>query len=340
VAVCAAASPLIAQEPRVYRIGPGEILGAGGGMLGMEMPRAVIGVGTTSGTTSRDTLGVLVSTVRAGSPAEKAGIEEGNRIASVNGLNVRLSAADIGDDQMGGIMSRRLSRELDKLRPGDEVELRVYAGSQWKTLKIKTVPPDDLYATSRSTAPRRADERATLGINLAVTGSSRDTLGVFVMSVEDGGPAAKAGIEEGSRIASVNGVDVRGKTSRDEEDYLMRTSSVTRLEREIARVKPGDDVDLRVFYNGQYRNVKVKAGKFSDLPRRNRSVTITGGDNFVNPNFITPNFITPRIITAPRIGGFRGDFGPALRDMDIGGEIRRALEGGRAFGRFGNRIDW
>jgi C-terminal processing protease CtpA/Prc len=151
----------------------------------METPRAVIGVGTTSGTTSRDTLGVLVSTVRAGSPAEKAGIEEGNRIASVNGLNLRLSAADIGDDQMGGIMSRRLSRELDKLRPGDEVDLRVYAGSQWKTLKVKTVPPEDLYATSRATVSRRADERATLGINLAVTGSPRDTIGVFVMSVEE-----------------------------------------------------------------------------------------------------------------------------------------------------------
>jgi len=338
VAVCAAASPLIAQESRVYRIGPGQILepgGAGFGMLGMETPRAVIGVGTTSGTTSRDTLGVLVSTVRAGSPAEKAGIEEGNRIASVNGLNLRLSAADIGDDQMAGIMSRRLSRELDKLHPGDDVDLRVYAGSQWKTLKVKTVPPEDLYATSRATVSRRADERATLGINLAVTGSPRDTIGVFVMSVEDSGPAAKAGIEEGSRIASVNGVDLRGKTSRDEDDYYLRTSNVSRLEREIAKVKPGDDVDLRVFYNGQYRNVKMKAGRLSDLPRRNRSMTIMGGDNFV-----TPNFITPKIITRPDIGAFRGDFGPALRDMDIGGEIRRAIEGAKAFGRLGNRIEW
>jgi len=338
VALCAAASPLLAQQPGIYRIGPGEIIGNGvGGFnlgMGAELPRAVIGVGTTSGTTSRDTLGVLVSTVRTGSPAEKAGIEEGARIASVNGLNLRLSAADIGDDQMAGIMSRRLSRELDKLRPGDEVELRVYTGGQWKTMKIKTVNPDDLYSTSRASLPPRADERATLGINLAVTGSSRDSIGVFVMSVDDGGPAAKAGIEEGSRIASVNGVDLRGKTSRDEEDYALRTSNVSRLEREIARVKPGDDVDLRIYYNGQYRNLKVKAGRLSDLPRRNRSMTIIGGDNF-----ITPNLITPKIIT-PNIGAFRGDFGPALRDMDINGQIRRALEGARAYGRLGNRIEW
>jgi S1-C subfamily serine protease len=329
VAACATASPLLAQTPRVTRIGPGEIVARGGrgfSLFGMETPRAVIGVGTTSGTTSRDTLGVLVSTVRAGSPAEKAGIEEGNRIGSVNGLSLRLAAGDIGDDQMAGIMSRRLSRELDKLRPGDDVELTVHANGQWKTLKVKTIAPDDLYASSESIT-RRSDDRATLGINLAVTGSSRDTIGVFVMSVDDNGPAAKAGIEEGSRIASVNGVDLRGKSSRDDDEYLMRTSNVTRLEREIARAKPGDDVDLRVYYNGQYRNVKVKTGRFSDLPRRNRSLTIVGGDNF------------PRI-GAQWDGRELRDLGMDLRGADIGGDVRRALEAAKAFGRFGNRIDW
>jgi hypothetical protein len=79
--------------------------------------------------------------------------------------------------------------------------------------------------------------------------------------------------------------------------------------------------------------VKVKAGRFSDLPRRNRSVTITGGDNFVFPKIITP----PEITRRPDGRDFGADFGPAFREMDISGEIRRAFEGAR---RFGNRIDW
>ena len=329
-AVCAATSSLLAQEPPVTRIGPGQIVAPGGRGFNMleGTPRAVIGVGTTNGTTSRDTLGVLVSTVGTGSPAEKAGIEEGDRIASVNGLNLRLAAADIGDAEMAGIMSRRLSRELDKLKPGDDIDLRVYAGGQWKNLKIKTVAPDDLYESSSVFSPRRNDDRATLGLNLAMTGNSRDTIGVFVMSVEDGGPAAKAGIEEGSRIASINGVDVRGKTSRD-DDFAFRTSNMSRLEREVARVKPGDDVDLRVYYNGQYRNVKVKAGRLSDLPRRNRSVTITGGDNYVFPRLST------------RIDGKNfGEFPMDLRGFDFGPDIKRALEEARVFGRSGSRIEW
>jgi len=146
-----AASALAAQDPRITRIGPGAIsIGGGGGGWFSEEPRAVIGVSTTNGANSRDTLGVLVSSVRAGSPAEKAGIEEGNRISSINAVSLKLAAADVGDDQMAGVMSRRLSRELDKLRPGDEIDLRVYAGGQTKNVKIKTIAPSDLYESTIS----------------------------------------------------------------------------------------------------------------------------------------------------------------------------------------------
>src|ERR1044071_2363852 len=105
----AAAAPVLAQpSPRVV-VRPGAITS-----LRLDgAPRAAIGITSTSGSTVRDTLGVLVSSVGAGSPAEKAGVEEGNRIASVNGVNLKLAAPDVGDDAMAGIMARRLTRELD-----------------------------------------------------------------------------------------------------------------------------------------------------------------------------------------------------------------------------------
>jgi S1-C subfamily serine protease len=317
IAVCAAVSSVRGQEPRVLRVGPGQIFPGGFGVFGADAPRAVIGVGTVSAASSRDTLGVLVTTVRAGSPAEKAGIEEGDRIAAINGVSLRLAAADVGDEEMTGIMSRRLSRELDKLKPGDDVDLRVYANGQMKTLKVKTVAPADLYTSSSSASSRRAEDRATLGISLATTGSSRDTIGVFVMSVDDAGPAAKAGIEEGSRIASINGVDVRARNTRDDDDVLLRAANVSRLEREMTKVKPGEDVDLRVYFNGQYRNVKVKAARLSDLPRHNRSVMITSGGAVSMPAM------------SMQIDGQR-----------IGDDVRRTLERARVFSGMGNRIEW
>ena len=123
---------------------------------------------------------------------------------------------------MAGIMTRRLTRELDKLHPGDEVDLRVYAGGQIE---------DDEGQDGR----RRRSLRDVARASCRSGRRSRDArhqprrdrklarhLGVFVMSVDDGGPAAKAGIEEGSRIASINGVDVRGKRRATKRTICMR----------------------------------------------------------------------------------------------------------------------
>ena len=147
----AAASALCAKSraSRASARAPSSSPGARGFSIYNEEPRAIIGVSTSSGSSARDTLGVLVSSVRQGSPAEKAGIEEGNRIASINGVSLKLSPADVGDDQMSGVMTRRLSRELDKLKPGDEVDLRVVASGQTKSLKVKTVAPSELAERAR-----------------------------------------------------------------------------------------------------------------------------------------------------------------------------------------------
>jgi len=298
-----------------------------------DEPRAVIGVTTTGGSTNRDTLGVLVATVRSGSPAEKAGIQEGNRIASVNGVSLKLSPADVGDYEMSSAMSRRLTRELEKLKPGDEVDLSVVADGKTKTVKVKTISPDELYETPNR---RRDSERASLGVNLATTGTSRDSLGVFVMGVDDNSPAAKAGIEEGSRIASINGVDVRPKHGAADEDSFIRVSSgVGKIEREIAKIKPGDPVELRVYYNGQYKNVKLTAGKASDRPRGVRAISIMGDG---------PAFGRDLMTMPPMAGSVRVD-GPELnarvhRLLDEAGV--RGVMGGRGFGAFGsgNRVRW
>ena len=51
--------------------------------------------------------------------AEKAGLEEGNRIASINGVNLRSNKADLEDYENAGTLNRRLVRELEKVKPGD-----------------------------------------------------------------------------------------------------------------------------------------------------------------------------------------------------------------------------
>jgi len=140
-------------------------------------------------------------------------------------------------------------------------------------------------------------------MGLASTGSRRDTLGVLVMFVDDNGPAARAGIEEGNRIASMNDVDLRA-AHEDAGDDFVGTTKVRRLQREISALHAGDNVDLRVYANGEYRTVRLRAGRASDSPHRGRTFIITGEG------------------TKLGAGAFPLGFDGAL----MGDQVRRALE--------------
>ena len=248
-----------------------------------DQPRAVLGLSTGGSTSARDTLGLLVTSVVTNGPAERAGIQEGDRIASINGVNLRLSQDDVGDFETSSAMTRRLTRELGKVRPGEEVDLRVTSEGRTRTVHIRTADSDSLYAARRRVSSNVADDRPSLGLGIAATNSRRDSLGVLVMYVDDDGPAARAGIEEGNRIAAIENVDLR--VSRDDSgDDMLASSKVRRLQREVSQLHPGDDVRLRVYANGDFRTVRLRVARASDLPHRHRAFMITGdGMNMTMP---------------------------------------------------------
>ena len=246
-------------------------------------PRAVIGVTMSTGD-AQDTLGLRISEVAAGSPAEKAGIREGDRLQSINGVNLKLSAIDIGDQEMADAMSRRLTRELGKLKPGDDVSLSVYHDGRAKTVRVKTVESDDLYGSAMGLMRASDDNRAALGVSLAVTGSKRDTLGVLVIGVNDDGPAGKAGLEEGNRIAAIDGVNLK-VDREDAGDSYVSSARYQRLQREMRKVKPGDDVTLDVWADGRFKTVHLKAGKASELGNSARTFIFRGDEGQMMPAF-------------------------------------------------------
>lgn len=148
------------------------------------------------------------------------------------------------------------------------VECRIY----------KRSPGDSAY---RNMVVYRMDsalaKRAALGLELRTTGTSRDTLGVFVERVTPKGPAELAGIVEGDRIAAINGVDVRTSAADAEDSYASELGS-RRLTREVQKLTPGTRVTLRVYSGGRYREVPVTTGKASEVMR-------LGGNRF---NYRTP----------------------------------------------------
>jgi hypothetical protein len=108
-----------------------------------DSDRAMLGIATGSGG-RRDTLGLFIESITDGSPADKAGLEEGNRIASINGVNLKVAREDAGDPEMAGAMTNRLVREMHKVKAGDEVTLQVWSDGHYKTVKVKTVAAKEL----------------------------------------------------------------------------------------------------------------------------------------------------------------------------------------------------
>jgi predicted metalloprotease with PDZ domain len=262
-------------------------------------PRAALGISTNATGTLRDTLGLLVERVVAGGPAEKAGLEEGNRIAAIGDVSLRASAADVDDFTAAGTMSRRLVRALEKVKPGDEVELRVYRDGRTQPVRVRTTSSDSLF---RRAAFRRIDrsdleDRPALGIGIGSAGSKRDSLGVLIISVQDSSPAAAAGLEEGNRIASIDGVDLR-VAHADVDDEGAGRAKAQRLRREVARLTPGKTVTLRVYANGRFRDVGVKVARARDLPRP-RGMTYFGSEPAIPAMPMMPDM--PRMPARPRV---------------------------------------
>lgn len=296
--------------PRVFRVDGDQ-----------EPPhRAALGVGTSTTGTLRDTLGLLVTSVTKGSPAEKAGLEEGNRLAAINGVSLRANAADVEDSDMSSALTRRLTRELAKAKPGDEVELRVYRDGRTQAIKVKTADSDSLFrrtAMSLLTRTER-DNRPVLGFGIGSSGSRRDTLGVLVMSVTDSSPASKAGIEEGNRIAAINGVNLR-VAREDAGDRYLGDAKAQRLQREISQLKPGDNVTLKVYSDGRFRDVTMKVARAGDLPKGRGAMMYIGGDG-AGFGVMAP---MPPMPPMPSMEDMRVELGPEFRrSMD---EVRSQL---------------
>ncbi|MEO7857616.1 MAG: PDZ domain-containing protein, partial [Gemmatimonadaceae bacterium] len=296
--------------------------------------RAALGVSTTATGTLRDTLGLMITMITKGSPAERAGLEEGNRIQAINGVNLRANAADIEDAELSGSLSRRLTRELGKAKPGDDVELRIYREGRSQAVRVKTVDSDSLFRRRESVrwSQADADDRPTLGVGIQSSGSRRDTLGVLIVSVGDSTPAERAGLEEGNRIAAINGVNLRVAREDAGDDYLS-SAKAQRLQREISQLKPGGDATLRIYANGQFRDVRVRVARAGDMPRRNR--TFFGGmSGMLAPMPPMPPMpampAMPPTPARPRVSGWpmesiHLEIGPAIERglLEAGAELER-----------------
>lgn len=164
--------------------------------------------------------GVLVQGVTEDGPAEKAGLEFGDVITELDGEPI---------DRVGALQQHVARRD-----PGDEVRVTVIREGRRRTLDVVLgEAPIDVPSVAPATEVEAAN--ALLGATFDELDQSEaarfgwDRGGVLITSVQPGSPIARAGIAAGSRILSVNRVDV---------DRLADLNST------LTQVSPGDVVSF------------------------------------------------------------------------------------------------
>jgi serine protease Do len=142
-----------------------------------------------------DTKGAIVSNVSPGSPAQKAGLEPGDVVRSLDG-----KAIEDGSD---------LSHRIATKGPGTEVELEVLRNGQEKTVdaKLGTFPDEGVAQASAEEGQRKLGmalrtltPEVAQGLDIPA-----DTHGVVVVEVEPGSKADSAGLQQRDVIVSVDG---------------------------------------------------------------------------------------------------------------------------------------
>jgi len=106
--------------------------------------RGAVGVSIGSAGNARDTLGLFVSSVVSGGAAEKAGIIEGERIAAVNGMDVRVPREDVDDAQSASARVDRFVREIQRTEPGKTVALRVWGNGRYREVSVTVQKAEEL----------------------------------------------------------------------------------------------------------------------------------------------------------------------------------------------------
>jgi serine protease Do len=170
------------------------------GMLGVNIQN--ITEETAQALELKERTGVLVSNVRAGSAAEKAGVKRGDIISAINGEKI--------DD--GNVLRNKVAGTL----PGTEMKLTVLREGQPVELTATLDEFDTETAATTQQPGANPDEAKPANGKLGLTlqpltpqvakelGLTNENEGVIVTAVDEGGAGSEAGIARGDVILEVN----------------------------------------------------------------------------------------------------------------------------------------
>ena len=209
--------------------------------------------------------GVLINGVEDGSPADEAGIEDGDVIIEFDGTKI-----DSPEDLRELVEDTAVGKEVKVkvIRDGDEKTLHVIVGERPKKLSWTFSDDDgDFFVDIKDNVhgalaglwpgPSLGVKAVELNEDLASYFDTDEDGGVLVLDVEDESVAQEAGVEAGDVIQVVDGEDV---------------SSVDELRHSLKGFEKGDEFDVVIIRHGKKKTLTATMGE------QRRYKVLRGGD--------------------------------------------------------------
>jgi len=218
-----------------------------------------------------DAKGFLVIGVNEGSPADKAGIRGGDKVANINGREIRLG---------GDIVLKIDNQDVRKIEDiltylerykhiGDTIQLTILRDGRPQTINITlTARPESTQL--QQPQPQAEVQRPSLGISginvtpaIAKAMNLTQAAGFLVVDIIAEGPADKAGIRGGYVVANINGTEIELGG-----DVILRIDNITvntidDILSYLNTKKVSDTVQLTILSDGKVENVSVQLGPSS-----------------------------------------------------------------------------
>jgi serine protease Do len=221
-----------------------------------------------------DTKGILVVDITADSPADKAGIRGGDVLTAVDGQDIRLGGDVIVavDNQSVRAMEDLLSYLEEQKAVGDNIELSVIRDGKTQHIDMILAARPNQEAENmfqpNMESKQQQQHRPALGINginmtpelAELMNLTQPQKGFLIEDIISGGPADKAGIRGGYKIANVNGSEFKlgGDivVGIDEVDV----STIQDIQLYLDTKEVGDVVQIQVVRDSQEITVPLTLG--------------------------------------------------------------------------------
>jgi serine protease Do len=225
---------------------------------------------------STDQRGILVETVTAGSPAEKAGLKASEKQVQIDGTDF-----NVGGDVITAVDGQAVKRFDDLVSylfasttVGQTIKLDILRDGKEKTLDLTLAArPASMEQASvqqpSQTQPKNSSGTPWLGIrgmdmNTALAGAmnlDQNQSGVLVVDVQSGSPAEAAGLMGSSESVTIDNQSVMIGGDIITAYNGQTINNMTELKAALSNAAPGDQAELTVLRNGQLETVTVTLGE-------------------------------------------------------------------------------